>query len=183
MQNIVPSDSMPESRSNAGIFPVFYTEAVPNKFRTEKEGRPVFEEKEFVEIIIAGDSKTKVHEPVNQGHIERWPEQYQKFKDGLEQATEGTPVEQWNYLSKSQVAELKALNIKTVEALAELPDTGLQRLGMGARSLQGKAQSFIAMSKEDATKEELMKANQALQAQIDELQKQIKPRRKTTKKK
>ena len=45
----------------------------------------------------------------------------------------GLPLQEWAPLSRSQVLELKANHIHTVEQLSEIPDSGLEKLGMGAR--------------------------------------------------
>jgi hypothetical protein len=37
-----------------GVFPRFYMRAVQSNFETERQGRPIFNDEEYVEIIMAG---------------------------------------------------------------------------------------------------------------------------------
>ncbi|WP_395443572.1 hypothetical protein [Caulobacter sp. UC70_42] len=102
--------------------PRFYSKPVKNNFRSESEGRPVFEDKEFVEILVPGDRKTVVDTLVKDEHKRRWPREYAAFKAGQEVPVEGTPLEEWPQITRSQVEELKFAHIRTVEQLASLPD-------------------------------------------------------------
>jgi hypothetical protein len=56
--------SAPEQMTRNGggrrTFPTFYVEAVENRAESEKEGRPIFRDVEYVKILIAGDQKTEV---------------------------------------------------------------------------------------------------------------------------
>jgi len=74
------------------------------------------------------------------------------------------------------------MKIRTVETLAELPDSSLQNIGMGARELQKKARDFLSgqnsvaavkkeLEAEKAEKAEMQKMMQKMQAQIAELAK------------
>ncbi|MEH7838012.1 hypothetical protein V7796_20365 [Rhizobium laguerreae] len=68
---------------------------------------------------------------------QRFSDAYKRFKEGAaarEQLT-GTPLSQWPYLKPSQIKELEAVNIYTVEQLAALSDTVKQKIGMGRTSL------------------------------------------------
>ena len=164
------------------IFPRFYTEAVPNNFKSEKQGFPVFENRDFIEIHIAGDSKNIVVREVRESDKTRFPTQWAQYKANQEQVPEGFPLEQWPQLNAAQVATLKAMKIRTVETLAELPDSSLQNIGMGARELQKKARDFLSgqnsvaavkkeLEAEKAEKAEMQKMMQKMQAQIAELAK------------
>ena len=134
--------------SDNSIFPEFFVEAVQHDARTEEEGRPIFEERELVRIRIAGDSKSVVVRKVNAEVINRWPEHYKAFKNNMEAPLDGTPLSEWPLLTVSRIKELQALNIKTVEALAELRDSALGRVGMGGRELQNQAIAFIESAKD-----------------------------------
>lgn len=142
MYDVLPGDARPES-DEQGIYPRFYLRAVENKVKSKEEGRPIFEDVEYVEVIIAGDKNNKPHYRVTDVHKNRWPDQYNRFKENQEQIPEGTRLEEWPILTTSRVQELKAVGIHTVEQLADLNDAGIQSLGMGGRELVGKAQKLI----------------------------------------
>lgn len=127
----------------------FYVRAVQNTFKSAQEGRPIFDEVEFVRIIIPGDTKTLIDTKVNAEHRARFAEMYDRFKKGLAQATSGTPLEVWPQMTVGQVAELKAMHISTVEQLADLPDALAQRI-MGSHQLRQKAQAFLDAAAGDA---------------------------------
>lgn len=136
----------------------FHMLAVKNEARSEAEGRPIFEDKEMVEIRIPGDKHISWVGPVTEqtkidGHWvdsrQRFPEAYAAFKRGEQVANTGTPLEQWPNpkLTAARVAELKALNIFSVEDLASVSDSNLGRMGMGARELRNDAQKYIETAK------------------------------------
>lgn len=143
--------------TDATIFPRFYVDAVENTSKTQQEGRPIFEDKEFVEILIAGDSKTKVVKRVTDEIRNRWPGEYEAFKKGQEGPVEGTPLDQWPLMTPARIHEMKALNIFTVEALAELSDANLEKLGMGGRDLQKQAKAYLRAATKTAEATRLAK--------------------------
>lgn len=147
--------------------PHFYMDAIQNKAKSEKEGRPIFDEKEMIEIRIPGDKLLTWVGEVEQKHRERWPADYAAFKKGEARAAHGTPLDQWPNpeLTKSRVAELKALDILSVEELANLSDALLGKLGMGGRQLREAARSYISTAK-DGAKESAMAARLA---QLEEM--------------
>lgn len=138
--------------------PRFYNDAMQNMAKSEREGRPIYEDKEMVEIRIPGDKLMTWIGVVEDKHRQRWPEQYAAFKRGEERAASGTPLEQWPNatLNKSRVAELKAQNILSVEELANIPDNVLPKLGMGARELREQAKSYISTAKSAAENSHLV---------------------------
>ena len=168
------------AQPGAGIFPRFYTRAKENPVKSKAEGRPIFDDLEYVEIVIAGDKQTKIDRKVTDDDKARWPEHYKAFKAGLEAPESGTPLAEWPVIPESRRKELLALHIKTVEALAELPDTAIVRLGIGGRELVKKAKAYIqqaqdlapmnALAEENERQAELLKAQQQ---QIDDLTQQI----------
>lgn len=154
--------------SNDTARPRFFKEAVQNKFKSDQEGRPIFDEREFVEIRIPGDKLSVFVGYVEDEHRERWPEAYAAFKRGEERAASGTPLDQWPNASmtRARVAELKAASILSVEELANIPDSVLGRLGMGIRELREQAIAYLQGAKEGA-------ANSAMAARIAQLEQML----------
>ena len=62
--------------------PVFFTEAVRMDFKSKQAGRDIFEDREFVRILIPGDRRSAPVEPVGDEHKKRWPREYEAFKAG-----------------------------------------------------------------------------------------------------
>lgn len=141
----------------------FYTKAVQNNHKSENEGRAIFEDREFVEIIVPGNRGTVVDRPATAADKERWPRQYEAYKTGLEAAVDGTPIEEWSMISPALVEELKHVHVRTVEALAALSDADLAKtVPMGGQALRQKAKLWLEQAAGNAPLSRL-------QAQIDRL--------------
>lgn len=161
-----------------GLYVEFSMEAVQNEEKSQSEGRPIFEEKEYITIRIAGDTKTVRKRPVqlewsgNQPpDSERWPRQYQAFKNQQKQVMEGTPLEQWPLMNKADVMSVKGLSIYTVEQLAGLGDNALTWLG--ARTWRDKAVAYLAEAQKGAGVAKLQAENDKLKLQMEALQNQM----------
>ncbi|HLK26453.1 MAG TPA: hypothetical protein VKT30_17485 [Caulobacteraceae bacterium] len=130
--------------------PRFKTEAVHLPFRSKEAGRPIYEDREFVEILIPGDRRSMAVEAVSDGHKARWPKEYAAFRAGQEPPLEGTPLADWpnSSLTRARVEELAYFNIRTVEHLAQVNDAQLANLGMGARPLREAARKFLDVARQ-----------------------------------
>jgi len=164
--------------SDKGLFVEFLIESVKDDEKSLSEGRPIYRDIELIEIRIVGDNKTVVRRPVDlvgSGNAPadniRFPHQYQAFKNKQVQQNVGTPLEQWPILTKSEVMELKGVNIHTVEMLADCPDGNLK--WMGAREMQKKAKLWLENAKNGAGLGQLQAENDLLKAEIESLKKQM----------
>jgi hypothetical protein len=158
---------------DSAIFPKFFIKPVENHAESAKEGRPIFQDAEYVEIRIAGDKGTVICKKVTSEHKQRWPRQYEQFRAGIEQKMEGTPLSEWSKLSASKAAELKALNIHTVEALAEITDGNIHRLGMGGRDLVRQARKWLEVAKDEGKINQVIAENEKLHDEVEFLKQQI----------
>lgn len=137
----------------------FYTEAVENEGKSRDEGRPIFEDREFCKIQFAGDKDREYHFPANEvwkerdnrgpamTYAQRFAKEYAAFKAGEDQSVNGTPLTELAFLTKANVAELKALNIRSAEALAELPANLSKRLGMQGNTWKAQAAAHLERAK------------------------------------
>lgn len=159
---------MSQQRDADAARPRFYQQAVQNDARSQAEGRPIFDVKEFVEVRIPGDRLFSFVTEVSDAERARWPREYEAFKRGEQLATTGTPLEHWPnaQLTVGRVAELKALHILSVEDLAGVPDSALSKMGMGARDLREQARAYLAAAKD-------MAANSAMAARLAQQDDQI----------
>ena len=98
---------------------------------------------------------------------------YEAWKQGQEDPTEGTPLDTWPAVTKGQVEQLKFLNIRSVEDVANANDATMERMGMGARVTRDKARAFIAAKQgQSVIAEQLSQRDTeitALKAQVAEL--------------
>lgn len=158
--------------ADSKLYVTFYLRAVMNNFKSAEQGRPIFEEEEYIRIIVPGDSKTTVDCPVTDEFRMRFPKQYEQFKKGQEQAVTGTPLEVWPQMTVGLVAELKALNISTVEQLAALDDGKAQRI-MGSHDLRRRAQAFLDAAQGEAASNKLTMELEKRDAEIEQLKQQM----------
>src|SRR5579871_4014755 len=170
------TDFRDPSGPRAPAIPRFKTEAVHLPFKSKAAGRPIYEDREFVEILIPGDRRSMAVEPVTDEHKARWPDAYAAFRAGREAPLEGTPLADWpnSALTRSRVEELAYFNIRTVEHLAALNDAQLQALGMGARELREAARAFLEVaSKGTGPLERLVVQNLSLQDEVERLERAL----------
>lgn len=170
---------IPNSQDTS-VYAEFYLHPVENKAKSAEEGRPIYDEVEFVRIMVPGDKTSMIERPVRIGNFpkndnHRFASQYAAFKQGLDQNVSGTPLKEWAAISRSQVKELEFFNCRTVEQLAEMPDTAVQNF-TGVANLRELARKFIeeakdgsAITKMQAELEERDKKIAALEAAVAEL--------------
>ena len=96
-------------------------------------------------------------------YAERFMRQYRQFKAMAAQTKSGTPLAHAPFLTEARRAELRAQNIYTVEALADIDGQELKNLGTGGREMKNKAMEYIAESKTQAP-------NMAAAAELEALQ-------------
>jgi hypothetical protein len=155
---------------NKGIYAEFFLEPVKLGFRSEQEGRPIYEDREHVRIIIAGDNKTEVVREARDEDKERFSRAYQAFKQGAERvAQDGTPLKEWPEMTPAIIKELAHYNIYTVDALASLTDSQLQNIGPGGRVWRDKAQAFLTFAKDVSLPTRLVAESDRLKGEIERL--------------
>lgn len=154
------------------LFVQFYIRPVMHAVKSAEAGRPIYDEKEYIKIIVPGDSKTTVDCPVDDTFRQRFEKQYDKFKRGVEQAVTGTPLEMWPQMTVGTVAELKSVGVHTVEQLAGLSDANLQKF-MGGHMLRQKAQAFLDAASAEAGNSKMAMELEKRDAEITALKNQM----------
>lgn len=155
-----------------GVYPRFFIEPVQDELASVQQGRPIFRNEERVEIVIPGDpTKCPVHR-VTDEHRNRWRQQYDAFKKGMEAPVEGTPLEEWPAVNRAQVMELRAIGILTVEQISTLSDTATQRV-MGLSGLRARAQAYLDDASAIALTEQLSAENDGLRLEVSTLKRQV----------
>lgn len=175
------SDAFEKQNDNSGVYARFYLEAVRNEAKSAEEGRPIFEDREFVEIIAAGNSTNIVVKPVRLNEIRRFPKEYAKFKDGEKDQLIGTPLGEIPWMTKSMVEELNHLKVRTLEHLAVLNDdicgryAGLyeakRKAGIWLQAAK-EAQPFTRLEAENLELRERLSGMESQMAELIALQKQ-----------
>lgn len=151
--------------------PYFYRRPLKDSFRSEKEGRAIYYDADFVRIEIPGESKLRPDRAVTDEDKKRWPKSWEAYQQGLAQPLMGTPIEEWPPLSPSQVETFKAAGIRTIEDIAALNDSGVGMLGPNGYKIRDAAKRHLQPA-DDAVKTlqaqvaELMRANQEMSARL-----------------
>ena len=143
----------------------FFNKEVQDKAKTLAEGRPIFKEKEYVEIRIAGKRDAQACRPATFADKNRFAQHYKAFKDRVTMPTEGTPLSEWPLVTRSLAEELSFLNVKTVEQLSGMGDTQLSGV-MGGYGLRDKAIKWL----EYASSEKVAQDKQVLLNRVNELE-------------
>lgn len=134
--------------SNEGdksLYVQFYMHYLQNGEKSEKEGRPVFDDTEFVKIFSPGDRTNIIDRPVRPSDNIRFSEQYRRFKENKENQATGTPLTEWPIVTRGMAEELKYLGFSTVEQVAEANDNAVGK-HMGLTDLKVKAKAYLAIA-------------------------------------
>tara|TARA_R110000868_G_scaffold197709_1_gene443954 strand:- start:3356 stop:4042 length:687 start_codon:yes stop_codon:yes gene_type:complete len=107
-----------------------------------KKNRPIYKDVPHIEIMIPGDKNNIVTAEVWSQHIQRFPTHWAQFQAGIKDQVVGTPLRVAPFLTEAQVEELAYFKIRTIEQLAEMPDSGVTF--MGARELKNAAVRYLS---------------------------------------
>lgn len=136
----------------------FYADAVEDVGASKREGRPIYNEVVFVEIIAPGQAgKQEFVAPATAEHKQRFPRQWARFEAGEKAVTEGTPVEVWPIVSRSFAKQLKMSGFHTVEEIANVNDNDLKALGPGGREVRDRAKAFLDEAGRNALNDRLLR--------------------------
>ena len=165
----------------------FFSEEVHLPGKSDEEGRPIYEMRDFVGITNPGSRDEvirRAEDKAREDDYAAWA--YAKWKRTQEQPVDGTPVETVPFINKAQARELKGLSVHTLEALADAPEQALQRM-MGMRDLKKKAIAYMQAAKDskavihmqseldkrDRTIEMMRKQMEEMNARFEEMQRKM----------
>lgn len=145
---------------------MFQYRAIPNPRKTEEEGRVVYDNMAYIQVVAHG-SKDVFEKPAEEWFAQKRKEamngfypqpfldlaekQFDAWKQGQEVPREGTPLSVWPVATPADVEQCSLARITTVEDLAAATETSLQILGMGGRQLRDKAKNWLEAAKDKGT--------------------------------
>jgi hypothetical protein len=166
----------------------FESRPVEDRIATVREGRKMYKDVDWVIVTPAGGKD------VREDHAESWlakiegqaqagmydwewardfKKMYEMFKEGKELPVNGTPLAMCTTLfSPAEIANCGAVNVRTLEDLANANEEALGRIGMGARALKTRAQEAVKAGegKESAIRiEALQVENDSLKQRVEDL--------------
>jgi len=147
------------------LYVVFSVKAIKNEGKSDREGRPIFDDVPHIRIHVPGDKNSIAERPVTDEDKVRFASRWEKFQKNMEQSPEGTPLEMWPQLSISQVYEFKALGVMTVEQLAAMSDSHAAKF-MGGHEIRRRADVFIKLAKDTAEAQRVAVLNDELTTRL-----------------
>ena len=158
-------DANPATRQNPGVSVTFFYRTCKDAVASAEQGRPIFKDREFMRIMVAGDRENIIERLVTPPDRVRYAARYQQFKSSAEQVTSGFPLSEWPGVLRSQVEELKYFNIRTVEELASVSDANGQKFPMFI-SLREKARKYLEQLEKNAPLEKIQEELKARDTKI-----------------
>lgn len=132
----------------------FYVKSVQDKSLSNVEGRPIFNDKEYIEIRVPG-KRDAIARPASHDDKQRFPRHYAAFQQRIEMPAEGTPLAEWPAISRSMADQFAFVNVKTVEQLADLNDSTIDGKIPGAQTLKQRAKDWLDATKDDSVLSQL----------------------------
>lgn len=130
-------------RPTNGVIPIFHTRETLDKRATEAAGRPVYRLEDWLEVIIPG-SRDRPVAPVKAEDKLTYAEAWESYKAGdAREIAGGVPITEWQAITRTRAAELRALGFYTVELVAAASDTQRQKIGADGRALVDMAKAFL----------------------------------------
>lgn len=162
----------PRFAGDSKLWVEFHVRPREDQEESAKAGRPIFKDTEYVRIFSPGNKDNVIDRPVGVVDKKRFQRQYDAWKSGQEAPKEGTPLEEWPEITRSEVEEFKHFKIRTVEQLVEMPDTSAQNF-MGIETYRRRARAFLDSAKKNAGTTKLMKELETRDNRIASLQKAL----------
>lgn len=162
--------------ADAGVHARFYTVAIQNEEKSAAEGRPIYEEKDWVEIIASGNSNNLIRRKASEEDKQRFSRQYSIFQRDRSMTGEqltGTPLAEVSWVTKSQVAEMAYMRIHTLEQLAHVDDNTCARFA-GLYDMKRKAKAAMDAAEKSAPMTEMALQIEQMKLQMTELLEQNK---------
>ena len=169
--NVMDFDQSRQHEGDDKLFVVFYGGTRINEAKSQEAGRPVHDDVDLIKIIVPGQRDSVVAE-ATYDYQQRFPRQWAQYKANKEQTGSGTPLSELTWLTAAQIADLKAMNVHTVEQLAGISDAQAHSF-MGFHGLKQRAQAYLEAAKGNAPLIQMQAALDERDAQIAALQTQL----------
>ena len=157
---------------NAGdksVYVKFYVRPFLDEAESAKKGRPIYKDRDYVEIRTPGNQTNIVQRPVTDMDKQRFRASYAAFKAGDTEQVIGTPLAETPWITRSQVEELAYLRIRTLEQLANVGDDVCTRIP-GLFKLKQRAQAAIERAEKTAPFIAMQAENEAMRNRLEAME-------------
>jgi len=143
-----------------------------NMVKSTEAGRPVFESQIVLFVRHPGerDETAVAMQPHHEFEV---PRAWAQFQAGQKVDPDGTPLAVLFPAEPHIIAHLRSLHIFTVEALADIGEPGIARIGMGAREYVSRAVKFLESATAAAPLAKVQHELQQRDAEIAALRDQV----------
>lgn len=149
----------------SGVFARFFDKWVKTG-KTQENGLPEYTERCYIEIRVKNSADVPVR-PADENDIRRFSREYAFYKAKKEKRKEGTPLNQFAFLSIPQLDACEIRGICTIEQLAGLTDEQVKELNLSdAKEL---AIKFLEMAKGNSVIAEYKEKIKQLEGEIETL--------------
>ena len=178
--DVADFDGSKQKQLDEQLLVKFFYKTRPDAVETQRQGRPIFKEVEYIDIKVPGDRGTGVCRPARLKDRQRFPRHYAAFKNRVEAPTVGTPLSEWARIPRSAVEQLSYANVKTVEQLATLADeyAGQIQGGYGYKKMAKEFLAEVEGNKASEELDDLREQNRLLKQRLDALESNKKPKKK-----
>jgi len=161
----------PATDPSYGLKIRMYAKSTKNPQKSKAAGRPIFEDVDRIEVITPGSRDVR-DDPVTSVDKDNFPRHWEAYqKNQTEVLVEGTPLDEWPGVTRSEANELKHFHVHTVEQLIAMSDTNAQNF-RGMAQMKAKAKQFLEFAKTESSAEAVLDAQREvaqLKAQVAEL--------------
>lgn len=147
MNTRIYNPSEDERKQEKLPFATFEIRAVENRQKSIEADYTVYEDREFI-LIHAPGGKDIVEKEVDDEIRRKYGPYYQAWKEGIDPPTNGSSLKGWPLITPAQIKNCHELGIRSVEDLSQMNEEAMRRLGMGARSLKDKANTWLSSAKD-----------------------------------
>lgn len=162
-------------QSEPGVHARFHYHPYLNGLKSREAGVKVYDDKLYVEILVAGQDKQTVNRPAQEKDKVRFHLEWAAFLNGDQGRRTGTPIAEWPRMMQTPAMAkmLESIHIFTVQDLAACTDEVVPKLGMGGYKLREDAKRFLELAKGEAQDDEaraLREKNADLEKRLAELE-------------
>ena len=136
-----------------------------------KNGLPVFKNVTYIEIRLKDNSTEVFNQPATDEKIRRFPKEYALYQLSKKQVENGTPLEQFAFLTAAEIATCKSRGVFTVEALAGLDIDKVQSLGLQDEHVL--AEMFLEKSNNNKMLDDFAKKEVEYERALEALREQL----------
>lgn len=166
-QNLINQN---KQRSDEGLSARFYDKAVKTE-HFDNNGIPIFKSICYCEIRIKDNTTEVFDQPADTEKINRFPVEYARYKLQKEQKKEGTPLENFAFLTVSEIETCKYHGVSTLEALVQISEEQAKKLNL--ENEHKLARKFITFNRNLKNKTDISEIEEKYKTEISALKAKI----------